>query len=96
MRPVCVVCSLRYNTDVPIIGHPQPQPAQLQKTGSSLRSVPPTLGRINAAIIEVNKNYAIASFKPHLNYHECYLTLVISQKLGLPLKVYGPSYSVFC
>ena len=43
---------------------------------------------MNHAIVEVTKNYAIASFKPHLNYHECHLSLVISQKVSLPLKMY--------
>ena len=43
---------------------------------------------MNMAIVELTKSYAIASFKPHLNYHECHVSLVISQKSSLPLKMY--------
>lgn len=32
------------------------------------KQVPPS-EVMNNAIIELTKNYAIASFKPHLNYH---------------------------
>lgn len=42
---------------------------------------------MNNAIIEVTKNYAIASFKPHLNYHECYLSLVVTSKMSVPVKM---------
>jgi hypothetical protein len=45
---------------------------------------------MNLAIVDLTKNYAIASFKPHLNYHECHISLVISQKTQLPIKVYLP------
>ena len=40
------------------------------------------------AILELTKAFSIASFKPHLNYHECYLSLVGNPKLHLPLKMY--------
>lgn len=79
---------LRYNTDVPIARRPQLQPTLLQKASAPLGSVPPSPFSMNNAIIELTKNYAIASFKPHLNYHECYLSLVVSQKISLPLKMY--------
>lgn len=43
----------------------------------------------------MTKSFAIASFKPHLNYHECYLSLVVNQKLSLPLKVLMFCYAAF-
>lgn len=73
---------------VPILGLPKFSSANLQKASPTKLSVPSISFRMNNAIIEVTKNYAIASFKPHLNYHECYLSLVVTNKLSLPLKVY--------
>lgn len=45
-------------------------------------------------ILELTKNFSIASFKPHLNYHECYLSLIINPKLSIPLKMYVICYKV--
>lgn len=42
---------------------------------------------MSSAIGELAKNFAIASFKPHLNYHECYLSLIINAKISYPMKM---------
>jgi len=72
---------------------PQPRFArfdadEFQETSASFWSVNSRIPSMNMAIVELTKNYAIASFKPHLNYHECHVSLVISQKTSLPLKMY--------
>lgn len=47
-------------------------------------------------ILELTKSFSIASFKPHLNYHECYLSLILNPKTSLPLKMYASTpFSVF-
>lgn len=77
---------------VPITWRFQPRQhkfsTQLQKAGAAFGSVSVLSYSMTNAILEVTKNFSIASFKPHLNYHECYLSLPVSQKLSLPLKMY--------
>lgn len=82
-----IIIFLHHIYYVPIPGLPKFSSANLQKTSPTKLSVPSSSFSMNNAIIEVTKNYAIASFKPHLNYHECYLSLVVTNKLSLPLKV---------
>ncbi len=38
---------------------------------------------------------AISSFKPHLNTHECHLTMIINNKISIPIKMYRLFYAEF-
>lgn len=36
---------------------------------------------------------SISSFKPHLNTHECHLSMILNNRTSLPLKMYPQLYS---
>lgn len=43
---------------------------------------------ITNAMLELKNKFNISSFKPHLNYYECHVNLVINAKLNIPIKMY--------
>lgn len=61
---------------------------------SEKQSTPPTSilylmnNSITNAMLELKNKFNISSFKPHLNYYECHVNLIINKKLNLPIKMY--------
>lgn len=49
---------------------------------------------ITNAMLQLKNKFNISSFKPHLNYYECHVNLIVNKKLNLPIKMYLFSLSL--